>query len=179
GDKLLGGPQCGILVGTREVIDRVRANPLFRALRVDKLTYAALEATLLAYLCSREETIPVVAMLRLPAEDIRRRCEQCAKALRSEQVSAEVIPTRSLVGGGTTPGASLPSFALALRHAAMNEDALAALLRSLDPPVMARTHQGRVLLDLRTIPAQEDAAVTTLLQKAFRNSIIIETDERP
>ena len=167
GDKLLGGPQCGLLVGTRDVIERVRANPLFRALRVDKLTYAALEATLLAYLSGEESTLPVVAMLSLSAASVQARCHMWAEALRSEQISAEVLPTRSLVGGGTTAGASLPSYAVALQHAQMTETALAATLRGLDPPVVARTSQGSVLLDLRTVPAADDLALIALLKATF------------
>ena len=168
GDKLLGGPQCGILVGTQSVIDRVRANPLFRAVRVDKLTFAALEGTLLAYLCGREETIPAIAMLKVSAEAVRKRCHAWADALHSHVVSAEVISTQSVVGGGTTPGASLPSYALALRHAGMSEDMLSMRLRQLEPAILTRTHQGCILLDLRTVPEQEDVTLIPLLRSALK-----------
>lgn len=167
GDKLLGGPQCGILVGERAIVERLRANPLFRALRVDKLTYAALQATLLAYLAGQEETIPAIAMLRMSAEAIRARCEMYVESLRSEVLRVEVVATRSVLGGGTTPGASLPSFAVALQHKGMNEGALAERLRKLSTPVLGRVHEGKVLLDLRTIREKEDAALIELLQSSL------------
>lgn len=167
GDKLLGGPQCGLLVGRREVVEKLRLNPLARALRVDKLTYAALQATLLAYLSGRQQSIPSIAMLHMPAEILERRCQVWSESLSSEQISAEVIPVRSLVGGGTTPGASLPGFAIALRHAGMSEGMLAAWLRRLDPPVIARTGEGRVLLDLRTVTPEDDEALIRMLRQAL------------
>jgi L-seryl-tRNA(Ser) seleniumtransferase len=163
GDKLLGGPQCGILVGKRNLVERLRANPLARALRVDKLTYAALQATLLAYVAGREETIPAIAMLRMSAESIRARCEAMAEALRRSGFDAETVPTSSVIGGGTTPGATLPSFAVALRHADWSDEEMAAALRRLDPPVIARVHQGQLLLDLRTVAVEDDAALTEMI----------------
>jgi L-seryl-tRNA(Ser) seleniumtransferase len=167
GDKLLGGPQCGLLIGSRGVIEAIRRNPLFRALRVDKLTYAALEATLLGYLGGQEGTIPAVAMLSLSPEAVRLRCEQWALALESSEVSVQVVETRSLAGGGTTPGATLPSFAVALRHKGLSEQALAARLRGLDPPIVSRTRQGQVLLDLRTVPESQDTPLLEMLRGAF------------
>ena len=167
GDKLLGGPQCGILVGARPPLDRIRANPLLRALRVDKLTYAALEVTLLAYLTATEETLPAIAMLRMPADAIRTRCLAMAEGIHSTNAAAEVVETRSVVGGGTTPGASLASFALALRPSLVSETVFATNMRHLDPPVIVRIHEGRVLLDLRTIPPAEDALLAQLLKQAL------------
>jgi L-seryl-tRNA(Ser) seleniumtransferase len=165
GDKLLGGPQCGILVGERNLIERIRANPLARAFRPDKLTCAALEATLLAYLMGAEETIPAIAMLKTSADDLRRRCAALEEKLRRAGFEAETITTRSLVGGGTAPGASLPSFAVALRQAGPSEEELAAALRSLDPPVIARIAQGRVLLDLRTVSERDDEILFETVSK--------------
>jgi L-seryl-tRNA(Ser) seleniumtransferase len=167
GDKLLGGPQCGILVGSTRLIQRIRSNPLFRAVRVDKLTYAALQATLLAYMTQTEDTLPSIAMMRISAEDIRLRCVVIARALSSFDVTTEVIETPSLIGGGTTPGASLPSFGLALRHPAVSETSLAAHLRNLDPPVITRSHEGRILLDLRTVSPKQDTTLIELLQQAI------------
>ena len=167
GDKLFGGPQCGILVGAASLIQRIRSNPLFRAMRVDKLTYAALEATLLAYLTETEDTLPSIAMTRISSEEIRQRCIAMARVLSTFDVTAEVIETQSVVGGGTTPGASLPSFGVALRHALVSEAVFAARLRNLDPPVIVRSHQGRILLDLRTVPPEQDAILTQLLQQAI------------
>ncbi len=163
GDKLLGGPQCGLLVGSEDVVERVRRNPLFRALRVDKLTYAALEATLRAYLCGQEETLPAIAMLRLSAGSVRERCERLITELAGDDYVAEVVPVRSLVGGGTTPGASVGSFAVALEAGGMSDDALATRLRGWEPAVVTRTQGGRVSLDLRTVfPAQDAVLVEAL-----------------
>jgi L-seryl-tRNA(Ser) seleniumtransferase len=170
GDKLLGGPQCGILVGSKVHIDLVRSNPLFRAMRVDKLTYAALEATLHAYLNDREGELPVIAMMRASAGEIRERCRSMAEALHSNKASVEVIETQSVLGGGTTPGASLSSFAVAVRHATISESALGAHLRTLDPPVMTRSQDGRVLLDLRTVAPGDDARLTRLLKDAMESA---------
>jgi L-seryl-tRNA(Ser) seleniumtransferase len=170
GDKLLGGPQCGILVGSETHIESIRSNPLFRAMRVDKLTYAALECTLLAYLSGTEESIPVVAMMRASSDGIRDRCLLMTDALRSSNASVEVVETQSVLGGGTTPGASLKSFAVALRHAAVSESLFGAHLRSLNPAVMTRSFEGRVLLDLRTVAPKEDGVLTELLQKAIMSS---------
>jgi L-seryl-tRNA(Ser) seleniumtransferase len=165
GDKLLGGPQAGILVGERTLMERIRTNPLTRTFRPGKLTYVALESTLLAYLAGKEETIPAMRMLRISASELRRRCETLAESLRQSELETETVPVRSVVGGGTTPGASLPGCALALRHPAMDEDALTRALRALDPPVIARTRRGRVLLDLRTVAEEDDPLLSALLSR--------------
>lgn len=167
GDKLLGGPQCGIVVGQQNFILKLRANPLYRAFRVDKLTLAALQATLLAYLSGQAETLPVVRMLSTSAGAIKDRCERWASALKSVAVNAGVVPTRSIVGGGTTPGASLPSFAVAIEASGIGASQLAARLRLLKPPVIARVHEDRVLLDLRTVPQHDDEPVLRTLSEEF------------
>lgn len=166
GDKLFGGPQCGILVGDETLVSKIRSNPLFRVMRMDKLGYAALQATLLAYLNGMEDTVPAIAMLQASASEIRKRCGAIAEVLRSPELSVEVIETQSMIGGGTTPGASIPSFGLSLRHQSATEHVLAACLRGLDPPVITRTHGGSVLLDLRTVFARDDETLTRLLQDA-------------
>jgi L-seryl-tRNA(Ser) seleniumtransferase len=163
GDKLLGGPQCGILVGERALIERIRMNALARAFRPDKLTFAALQATLLAYIAGQEETIPVIHMLRTSAGELRERCDALAEILRERGWLAETVAVRSVVGGGTTPGATLSGFAVALRHPAMTESELSSTLRCLDPPVIARTRRGRVLLDLRTVSREDDAVLLRVL----------------
>ncbi len=167
GDKLLGGPQCGLLVGEREIIEKLRHNPLYRVLRVDKLTYAALEATLQAYLSGEEETLPVLAMIRLSAHEIQQRCMRWVAALQGTALEAEIVETQSVVGGGTTPGACLPSFGVAMAWRGHSEGELAAELRRMGPPVIARTSARRVVLDLRTVAPQHDAAVVTALQHWF------------
>jgi L-seryl-tRNA(Ser) seleniumtransferase len=164
GDKLLGGPQCGLLVGRVELIDRIRRNPLLRAFRVDKLTYAALEATLMDHLS--EKPIPIVSMLHAPALEILRRCEWVAGQVRSRDLFAEAVPVLSLIGGGTAPAARLQSSAVSLRHATLQPQALLQALRRLDPPVIGRVSEDVVLLDLRTVEPEFDGKLVSLLQTA-------------
>ena len=168
GDKLLGGPQCGLLVGREDLIERIRANPLLRTFRVDKLTYAALEATLMDYLQERLDAIPVVNMLRLSQEEILYRCRRIAEELKAAGLEVEVIPVESLIGGGTAPASRLPSAAVALRHESLSLPALLLALRRLDPPVVARISDDRVLLDLRTVEPDLDATLISLLQGIAR-----------
>ena len=158
GDKLLGGPQAGIIVGKRDLVQRIRKHPLMRALRVDKLTYAALSGTLTEYAAGRaREGIPVVAMLtRTPAE-IESRARRLADTLRaSGNYETEIIDGRSTLGGGTTPGLTLPTRLLALTHRSLSPDSLESALRHLDTPIIARIESGRVVLDLRTVFDDED-----------------------
>jgi L-seryl-tRNA(Ser) seleniumtransferase len=164
GDKLLGGPQCGLLVGREDLIERIRANPLLRAFRVDKLTYAALEATLMDYLQERLDSIPIVNMLHFSQEEILRRCRQIAEGLDSSALTVEVLPVESLIGGGTAPASRLPSAALALRHESLSLPAMLLALRMLQPPVIGRVSDDRVLLDLRTVEPNLDATLVSLLQ---------------
>ncbi len=167
GDKLLGGPQAGLLSGRRELIARIRANPLFRALRVDKLTYAALEATLLAYIRQDYNTIPAVRMVRLTVEEVGRRAQGVAEALceRAPKLCVEIIGGESLIGGGAAPTATLPTRLLALTCEGISADELAARLRQFDPPIIARVEEGRVLLDLRTVFPDQDSVLTGALNR--------------
>jgi L-seryl-tRNA(Ser) seleniumtransferase len=153
GDKLLGGPQAGILSGRRELIARIRSNPLFRALRVDKLTYAALEATLLAYVRQDHDAIPALRMLRLPLAEIESRAQTLKQQLESHtsRLVLQIIEGQSVVGGGAAPGAALPTRLVAVTCERLSADELAARLRHFDPPIVARVEEGRVLLDLRTV----------------------------
>ncbi|MCU1219950.1 MAG: L-seryl-tRNA(Sec) selenium transferase [Candidatus Angelobacter sp.] len=169
GDKMLGGPQAGLLSGREDLIKRVRSNPLFRALRVDKLTYAALEATLLEYIRQNHDAIPFARMMRLSTAEIRARAEALQTQLSyAEQLKTAIIPGESLVGGGSAPTSSLPTFLLAVTAQSLSADELAARLRRNDPPVVARVEEGRVLLDLRTVlgPAEEAQIVRALLSLA-------------
>ena len=162
GDKLLGGPQAGILSGRRDLIARIRSNPLFRALRVDKLIYAALESTLLSYIRQDHDSIPALRMMRLTAADIGSRAERMANELRPP-MKAELIDGQSVIGGGAAPGATLPTRLLALTCAGMSADELAARLRANEPPIVARVEDGRVLLDFRTVfPEQEGEIIGAL-----------------
>lgn len=166
GDKMLGGPQAGLLSGREALIKRVRSNPLFRALRVDKLTYAALEGTLMEYIRQNHDAIPFGRMMRLSAEEIRARAEAVQKQLSgAAHLKATIISGESLVGGGSAPTSSLPTFLLAVTTESLSADELAAHLRRNDPPIVARVEDGRVLIDLRTVlnPAEEAQIVRALL----------------
>jgi len=165
GDKMLGGPQAGLLSGREDLIKRVRSNPLFRALRVDKLTYAALEGTLMEYSRQNHDAIPFARMIRLPAREIRARAEALkAQLSNAAQLKADIISGESLVGGGSAPTSALPTFLLAVTAQSPSADDLAARLRRNDPPIVARVEEGRVLLDLRTVLGpSEDAAIAAAL----------------
>jgi len=165
GDKLLGGPQCGLLIGKRQHIERMRQNPLLRTVRVDKLIYAALEATLMDYLAETPERIPLLHMLRFTPEELLTRCEFVAGRIISRELAIEVVPVMSLIGGGTAPDARLQSFALSLRHAILAPSGLLRALRTLNPPVIGRISDDRALLDLRTVEPGLDAEIITLLSR--------------
>jgi L-seryl-tRNA(Ser) seleniumtransferase len=169
GDKLLGGPQCGLLVGRADLIDRIRKNPLLRAFRVDKLTYAALEATLMDHLA--EKPVPIASMLHAPAVEILRRSEWVAGQVCSGDLFAEAVPVLSLIGGGTAPGARLQSSAVSLRHATLQPQALLRALRALDPPVIGRVCEDAVLLDLRTVEPEFDSKLIPLLRQIAPASV--------
>ncbi len=161
GDKLLGGPQAGVIAGECSLLERIRKHPLFRAVRVDKMCYAAMEATLSAYVREQFERIPLLQMLKAPPEQIRQRCELLAASAAA--LSASVQPTSTMIGGGAAPGKSLPSFAVALAHSTMNASELARRLRQQKIPVVARVEEDRVLLDLRTVAPSDDVYLRELL----------------
>jgi L-seryl-tRNA(Ser) seleniumtransferase len=167
GDKLLGGPQAGVLSGRSDLIARMRSNSLFRALRVDKLTYAALESTLMAYVKGDHDGIPTIRMMRWSKEDVGKRAEAVAGKVQSSSLSVEVIDGESVIGGGAAPSAVLPTRLLAVSAEGVSADELAARLRLSTPPIVARVEDGRVLLDLRTVfPQQDEALVQALSQIA-------------
>ena len=157
GDKLLGGPQAGILSGQRELIARMRSNSLFRALRADKLVYAALEATLLAYMRGDYEAIPALCMMRLQKETVRARAEELAHQLAGlPQTKIKLLEGESVIGGGAAPSAVLPTCLLGITSENLRADELLARLRTSSPPIIARVENDRVILDLRTVfPAQD------------------------
>jgi L-seryl-tRNA(Ser) seleniumtransferase len=158
GDKLLGGPQAGIVVGRGALVQTVREHPLMRALRVDKITYAALEATLAEYLAGRaSRTVPVMRMIALSAADIERRAEVViARVRQTRGLAAEIVDGASTVGGGTTPGLEIPTRLVAIAAAGLTADQLERALRALDPPVIARIEDDRLVLDLRTVLPEQD-----------------------
>jgi L-seryl-tRNA(Ser) seleniumtransferase len=162
GDKVLGGPQAGIVAGKRALISRMKNNPLLRALRVDKLTIAALGATLQLYR-DREsrKAIPFFAMLEVTTAELRTRAQSYAQAL-----PVQIVQSEAYAGGGTLPESALESVSVSLE--ADDACAFAAKLRMLPLPIVARTNEGRLLFDLRTIPPQQDAYVIEQLQAALK-----------
>src|SRR3989442_443162 len=169
GDKLLGGPQTGILAGKKDLIARVRRHPLFRALRVDKLTIAALEATLGAYLRAAWDEIPTMRMIRMTPHELKRRAENFIRELRPElpldEVEIEIVDGTSLAGGGSTPSQSLPSKVIRIASARYSATKLEQRLRRAPAgvSVIARVEDDRLILDLRTVfPEQEPLLLKTL-----------------
>ena len=164
GDKLLGGPQAGILAGRATCVEALRQHPLMRAFRVDKLTYAALEATLLEYLAGRaDRTVPVLRMLRLDAEGIEARARTVVERLVPHGWRASLVSGNSAVGGGSAPGVPLPTVLVALERDGFGAAALEARLRGLATPIIARILDDRVVLDLRTIPPDSDDQLVSLI----------------
>jgi L-seryl-tRNA(Ser) seleniumtransferase len=169
GDKLLGGPQAGIIAGKKELIARVRRYPLFRALRVDKLTIAALEATLGAYLRVAWDEIPTMRMIRMTAQELKRRAENFIRELRPElpldEVEIEIADGTSLAGGGSTPSQSLPTKIIRIASVRYSATKLEQRLRRAPSgvSVIARVEDDRLILDLRTVfPEQEPQLIKTL-----------------
>jgi L-seryl-tRNA(Ser) seleniumtransferase len=157
GDKLLGGPQAGILIGKREPLERIRKNPLFRVLRVDKLTIAALEATISLYLQGQLRAIPALRMIQLSKEAIAPRAAKLADRIATRPGFLVCIREgESVIGGGSTPGQSLPTTLVAVTHARHSAQQLEALLRRNAPPVIARVERDELLLDLRTVSEEQD-----------------------
>ena len=163
-DKLFGGPQGGAAVGSRALVDRLRANPLARAVRVDKLTLAALEPVLAAYARRDYDAIPALRQLRLPLDALRARVSAWRAALAGDAARASVIDVTAATGGGTL-GAGIPSIALAV--STPSPDRFARRLREHTVPVIARIDDGRVLLDARTVLEGEDDVVIEALRGAF------------
>ncbi|HVA00406.1 MAG TPA: L-seryl-tRNA(Sec) selenium transferase [Terriglobia bacterium] len=166
GDKLLGGPQAGLITGKREFLDRIRKNPLFRALRVDKLTIAALEATIRAYLDGNLRSIPALRMMSVSLEELAARAERLAKRLdRSSAFSAVVEAGESVIGGGSTPGQSLPTRLVAVRPVTLSAQEVESALRRYSLPVIARVERDRVLLDLRTVFEDQDEEIVRAFER--------------
>ncbi len=165
GDKLLGGPQAGIIAGRSELVTRVRRHPLMRALRVDKLTYAALEATLGEYAAGRaSRTIPILQMILATPDEVAARAAVVIEHSRGAGLlDAELVSSQSTIGGGTTPGLELPSFAIALRHRHRSADWLDGWLRQRETTIVGRIENDRLLLDLRTVLPGEDGLLARTL----------------
>jgi L-seryl-tRNA(Ser) seleniumtransferase len=182
GDKLLGGPQAGIIAGKKEIVDRIRRNPLFRALRVDKLTIAALEVTLKSYLRGAFDEIPTLRMIRLPASEIASRAEQVCEKLRPllpGDVQVQIRDGISVIGGGSTPDQHLPTSLIAIASPRVSAKQLEEHLRrpelqasgpgkSVSPiPVIGRIEDDQLLVDLRTVQIEEEPELIARLAAAL------------
>jgi L-seryl-tRNA(Ser) seleniumtransferase len=164
GDKLLGGPQAGIIAGRRTLVDQVKRHPLMRALRVDKLTLAALEGTLQAYRAERARAaIPVLEMLAAAVSDVERRAHALCDRARRADLRMSVVPGMSTIGGGSAPGVEIPTALIRLEQDGTSADALETRLRGGDPPVIARIERDGVVLDLRTVAESEEPALLQVL----------------
>ncbi|MBI4442178.1 MAG: L-seryl-tRNA(Sec) selenium transferase [Acidobacteria bacterium] len=174
GDKLLGGPQAGILAGNKELVERIRRNPLFRALRVDKLTYAVLETTLQAYLQQQYHRVPTLRMIYMTAAEVESRARSVMEACTQRgktSLQMELTDGESVIGGGSAPGSSLPTRLLSLHHATLSAATLESRLLAWRPPIVARVETDRVLIDLRTVlPEQEDVLAAALRFLASRST---------
>ena len=182
GDKLLGGPQAGIIVGSRSWIGRIKKNPLMRALRVDKMTLAALEATLRLYLAPGMESgpesgtgvpgIPIIEMTAAPLEELRLRAEAIAGALQDIEGIGEIdlVPSVAYLGGGALPEEGIDSIAVRIEPESMTESELAARLRSGHPAIAPRVQDGAVWLEVRTVLPAQDTSLIDAIRAAFRSS---------
>jgi len=167
GDKLLGGPQAGIIVGQAKYVELLKRHPLARALRADKLCLAALQATLLHYLKDEAtEQVPVWRMIAVPLAEIERRVRRWRQALRRAGIPAEVVDGESTIGGGSLPGETLPTKVVALRVA--HPDRLAAALRAADPPIIARIEGDQLVFDPRTVLPEEERDVLRIVAEVAR-----------
>lgn len=171
GDKLLGGPQAGIIAGRADLVEKVRTDPLFRAMRLDKLVLAALEATLRLHLDADRawREIPVLALLREPVENLLTRAEALAGKLRNLPwvLAAEARRDTTLVGGGSLPGMELPTAVVAIEPKGLSVDDAAKALRHLPVPVLARRKDDRLVLDLRSVPAAEEGNLLGSMSRNF------------
>lgn len=166
GDKLMGGVQAGMIVGRKDLMNRLRKNPLYRALRPDKITYAAVEATLTAFAKGIAfEEIPVLKMLSTPIDELESRVAAIAERLRenAQSLKIETVAGNSAIGGGAAPGIDLPTCLISIRHAELSADEFVEKLRHFDPPVIARIADDQCLIDLRTVSPKDDELLTNAL----------------
>ncbi len=167
GDKLLGGPQAGLIAGRPEAVERVRQNPLYRALRLDKVTLLALEATLIEYLAGRSDAIPTLAMLRQQPARLRTRAESLAALVDAiDGVSTKVLQLESRVGGGAAPDTALPSWGIAVATP-LTADQLVRRLRGTEPALVGRVVNDRLVLDVRTLLAGDEERIDAALRQAL------------
>lgn len=165
GDKLFGGPQAGMIVGQAELVARLARHPIARAVRIDKLTLAALEATLMSYLAGRREELPVWRALGLTPDDIRPRATQLAQRLGQ---AASLSGGTSVAGGGSLPGEGLPSILVEVDPRPTRDTTFLARLRATEPPVIARIERGRIVFDLRTVPPEQDEQLAGIIETQLK-----------
>jgi L-seryl-tRNA(Ser) seleniumtransferase len=163
GDKLFGGPQAGIIAGRKRMVDALKREPLFRALRCDKLILSGLESTVDAYLRG-ESQMPVLEMMRASIDDLNARADQIVAAVDGGPLRVRVGSGRAQIGGGTLPRSALPSVTIDVTHPTLGAQELAARLRALPDPVIAYVGRGSLKLDLRTVFPHQDAAVIRALR---------------
>lgn len=157
GDKLLGGPQAGIILGQKEFIDRIKRNPMMRAFRVDKLIFSALEATLTAYANGKALTdLPSIAALHATKEEVARRARNVLRRVRNDKLKLQLLDGNSVVGGGSAPGAVLPTKLISLTSDHLSATEMEAQLRQNTPPIIARIEENKLLVDLRTVSKNEE-----------------------
>jgi L-seryl-tRNA(Ser) seleniumtransferase len=161
GDKLLGGPQAGVILGRTDLVDRLRRNPIARAVRVDKMQVAALEAVLRLYATGRREELPMWQLLDAPPEELRAR----ATTLASGLPGANARPSEAVVGGGSLPGYGIPSWAVEV--AVLRAQSIAARLRAGSPSVFCRVDDDMLVFDLRTVPPEEDERLLRAIRYAL------------
>ncbi len=174
GDKLLGGPQAGLIFGRRELVEKLRRHPLARALRTDKLSLAALDATLRLYQQGDDLKIPLLRFLARSQQELVERSRALAACLDVPGVQVEIVEDAAMMGGGAMPELQIPGPALALHVETLSLDRLAAALRTAEPSVVARIHNDRLLLNLRTVEPAEDSLIAELVKKSFQVAIASE-----
>ncbi len=168
GDKLLGGPQAGIIVGKKAIVDKLKKHPLTRAMRVDKMTLAALEATLRSYDAGLADEIPTIAMLSATPAVLRGKADQLCQLMLNAGLTAEVVPTEGQVGGGSVPTQMLQSFAVAVQPNAVSLDQLEINLRLGSPAIIGRINRDRFLLDVRTLREDDFEAIVKAVAEAVK-----------
>lgn len=171
GDKLLGGPQAGIIVGRQKLIEQLKKNPLTRALRVDKITLAALEGTLRIYLDEDKavERIPTLRMIAMPADTVEVKARELSEKLKSvikvQSLEISVVPSKARTGGGSLPEVDIPSWAVSIKHQNLPPQVIEEFLRLSDPPIIARIEEDRLIIDARTLQEGDDDIIATALSK--------------
>lgn len=169
GDKLLGGPQAGIIVGRREYVARIRKNPLMRTLRIDKVICSILDRTLLEYELGREnESIPVKKFIALSPDEVKMRAENLASAIDNDRISVSVSPGFSKSGGGSSPGGEIPTTLVRLESDYLSAASIERYLRSREIPIITRIERDRVLIDLRTVFPEQDQVIASAINQLGR-----------